>query len=90
MAPEVGAAVGVGVGRGVAVAVAVTVAVARAPESWTARLATNGRLGVVERSGPVGRAVLYVKAADGLGRRDLFDSFSPVLTGFKAEHGFAF
>jgi len=65
-------------------------AVARVPESWTARLATNGRLGVVERSGPAGRAVLYVNAADGLGRRDLFDSFSPVLTGFKAEHGFAF
>jgi protein-L-isoaspartate(D-aspartate) O-methyltransferase len=50
----------------------------------------NGRLGVVERDGPVGKAVLYVKAADGVGRRDLFDSFSPVNAGFEARHGFAF
>ena len=65
-------------------------AVTCAPEAWTARLAIDGRLGVVERSGPVGQAALYVRAADGLGRRNLFDSFCPVLTGFKAEHGFAF
>ncbi len=65
-------------------------AVARVPDAWIARLAINGRLGVVERSGPVGQAVLYVKAADGTGRRDLFDSFSPVLAGFEAQHGFAF
>jgi len=50
----------------------------------------NGRLGVVERDGPVGTAVLYVRAADGLGRRDLFDGFPPVLAGFEPQHGFAF
>jgi len=65
-------------------------AVARAPEAWTAALATNGRLGVVERDGPVGKACLYVRAADGIGRRDLFDAFPPVLAGFEAHHGFAF
>ena len=65
-------------------------AVARAPDAWTGGLAMNGRLGVVERDGPVGNAVLLVRAADGLGRRDLFDSFAPVLSGFEAHHGFAF
>ncbi len=65
-------------------------AVARAPQAWTAVLATNGRLGVVERSGPVGQACLYVRAEGGVGRRDLFDSFSPVLAGFEPQHGFAF
>lgn len=65
-------------------------AVARAPDSWLALLATNGRLGVVERTGPVGKACLYVKAADGVGRRELFDGFPPVLAGFEAQHGFAF
>jgi len=65
-------------------------AVGGAPEAWTAALATNGRLGVVERDGPVGKACLYVRAADGIGRRDLFDSFPPVLAGFEAKHGFAF
>ena len=65
-------------------------AVARAPQAWTAALAMNGRLGVVERSGPVGKACLYVKAADGVGRRELFDGFPPVLAGFEPQHGFAF
>jgi len=65
-------------------------AVSRAPESWTAALAMNGRLGVVERDGPVGKACLYVRAADGIGRRDLFDGFPPVLAGFEPQHGFAF
>jgi protein-L-isoaspartate(D-aspartate) O-methyltransferase len=64
-------------------------AVGRTPEAWTAALALNGRLGVVERDGPVGKACLYVRAADGLGRRDLFDSFAPVLAGFEPRKGFA-
>ena len=65
-------------------------AVASVPQSWTDRLATNGRLGVVERSGPVGKACLYVRGADDLGRRELFDSFAPVLAGFEPQHRFAF
>jgi protein-L-isoaspartate(D-aspartate) O-methyltransferase len=65
-------------------------AVSRAPEAWIAALAPNGRLGVVERDGPVGKACLYVCAADGIGRRDLFDAFPPVLAGFEPSHGFAF
>ena len=64
-------------------------AVGRAPEAWIAAVAMNGRLGVVERDGPVGKACLYGRAAGGVGRRELFDCFSPVLAGFESQHGFA-
>ena len=65
-------------------------AVSRAPQAWISALKIGGRLGVVERDGPVGRAVLYVRGEDGAGRRDLFDATPPVLPGFVAQHGFAF
>ncbi len=65
-------------------------AVARAPQAWLDALRPGGRLGVVERDGPVGKACLYLKTEDGVGRRELFDSFSPVNAGFAAQHGFAF
>ena len=65
-------------------------AVARAPESWLAALALRGRLGVVERDGPVGKACVYLRAEDGVGRREAFDATPPVMAGFTAEHGFAF
>jgi protein-L-isoaspartate(D-aspartate) O-methyltransferase len=64
-------------------------AVARAAPAWLAGLAPGGRLGVVERDGPVGQAVLYLNAEDGVGRRDLFDAFPPLLAGFEPHHGFA-
>ncbi|MDB5450637.1 MAG: protein-L-isoaspartate carboxylmethyltransferase [Phenylobacterium sp.] len=64
-------------------------AVARAPQAWRLALTLGGRLGVVERDGPVGRACLYVRAEDGVGRRELFDSTPPVMPGFEAQHGFA-
>jgi protein-L-isoaspartate(D-aspartate) O-methyltransferase len=65
-------------------------AVARAPEAWLRALAVGGRLGVVERAGMVGKGCVYVRAPDGIGRRELFDSFCPVLAGFEPHHGFAF
>ncbi|MDB5474847.1 MAG: protein-L-isoaspartate carboxylmethyltransferase [Phenylobacterium sp.] len=65
-------------------------AVGRVPAAWLAALATGGRLGVVERDGPVGKACLYLKAEDGVGRRELFDATPPVLAGLEAQHGFAF
>jgi protein-L-isoaspartate(D-aspartate) O-methyltransferase len=64
-------------------------AVGRAPEAWLSRLAINGRLGVVERDGAVGQAVLYLRAEDGVGRRVLFDAFPPVLAGYELRHRFA-
>jgi protein-L-isoaspartate(D-aspartate) O-methyltransferase len=65
-------------------------AVVRAPEAWKSALALGGRLVVVERDGPVGKASLYVAAEDGVGRRELFDATPPVMPGFQAQHGFAF
>ena len=65
-------------------------AVARAPQPWLDALAMGGRLAVVERDGPVGKACLYLKAEDGVGRRVIFDSTPPVIEGFAAQHGFAF
>jgi protein-L-isoaspartate(D-aspartate) O-methyltransferase len=64
-------------------------AVGRAPDAWIAALAMGGRLGVVERDGPVGQAVLYLRSEDGVGRRVLFDAFPPLLAGFEPQHGFA-
>jgi protein-L-isoaspartate(D-aspartate) O-methyltransferase len=65
-------------------------AVPKAPVSWTQALAVGGRLAVVERDGPVGRAVVYVHAEDGVGRRAVFDATPPMLAGFAVEQGFAF
>jgi len=65
-------------------------AVDRAPAGWTAALAMGGRLGVVERRGPVGRATLYLRSDEGVGSRALFDSTPPLLAGFEAEQGFTF
>ena len=65
-------------------------AVGRAPSAWLSALALRGRLGVVERDGPVGKACVYLRADDGLGRREVFDATPPVMAGFAAEHGFAF
>ncbi|HEX3364463.1 protein-L-isoaspartate O-methyltransferase [Phenylobacterium sp.] len=65
-------------------------AVGRAPAAWTAALALRGRLGVVERDGPVGKACVYVRAEDGIGRREVFDATPSVMAGFALEHGFAF
>lgn len=65
-------------------------AVARAPEAWRQALAVGGRLAVVERDGPVGKACLYLRTEDGIGRRELFDAFPPVMAGFEPRHGFAF
>lgn len=65
-------------------------AVLAAPAAWTEVLAVGGRLGVVERSGPVGQATVHVRAEDGVGRRAVFDATPPILAGFSAEPGFAF
>ena len=64
--------------------------VERAPKAWTDALAIGGRLGVVERSGPGGRARLYVRAEDGgLARRDIFDAAPEMMPGFGPKPVFA-
>jgi protein-L-isoaspartate(D-aspartate) O-methyltransferase len=65
-------------------------AVSRAPETWLAALAVGGRLGVVERKGPAGRAMIYLRTAAGVGARPMFDCAAPIMAGFEPEAGFVF
>ncbi len=66
-------------------------AVSAAPAAWIAAVGHGGRLGVVERDGPVGKARLYLRGDDGIAaRRELFDATPPVMTGFEAAPGFTF
>lgn len=66
-------------------------AVSAAPQAWIDAIANGGRLGVVERNGPVGKARVYVRGEDGLvSRREVFDATPPVMAGFTAAPAFAF
>ena len=66
-------------------------AVTQVPAGWWQVLsAEGGRLGAIERSGPVGRAELWLRTPHGVGRRDLFDCAPPVMAGFEAKPAFAF
>jgi protein-L-isoaspartate(D-aspartate) O-methyltransferase len=66
-------------------------AVEATPQAWLDAIETGGRLGVVERTGPVGRARLYSRGEDGIvARRDVFDATPPVIPGFEVVPGFAF
>lgn len=59
------------------------------PEAWLAALKVGGRMAVVERNGPVGKAVLYVRGEQGVSRRELFNSTPPVLSDLAPEVAFA-
>jgi len=65
-------------------------AVPSAPAGWLAALAEGGRLAVVERSGPMGQAKLYLKSGGGVGVREVFDAAPPMLPGFEPAPQFAF
>lgn len=58
-------------------------------DAWIAALATGGRLVVVERSGPAGKAVLYVNGAEGVSRRELFDAAPVILDELAPAPAFA-
>ncbi len=65
--------------------------VPRAPQAWIGAIATGGRLAVVERAGPVGKARLYLRGEDGLpAGREVFDASPPMLKGFEPAAGFSF
>ena len=59
------------------------------PDAWLNALKVGGRLAVVERTGPAGKAVLYVKGESGVSRRELFDAAPPVLAELAPEPTFA-
>jgi protein-L-isoaspartate(D-aspartate) O-methyltransferase len=66
-------------------------AVADAPQAWKDAIAVGGRLGVVERQGPVGKAQIYSRGEDGLvARREVFDSTPALTPGFEPAVSFAF
>jgi protein-L-isoaspartate(D-aspartate) O-methyltransferase len=65
-------------------------AVSAVPKAWTDALAVHGRLGIVERTGPVGRAMTYIRSEDGVGGRSIFDSAAPLLSQFSPKAAFAF
>jgi len=66
-------------------------AVPQTPPAWISAIAVGGRLGVVERHGPVGKARLYMRGVDGLAAaRELFDATSPILQGFVTPPAFVF
>jgi len=60
------------------------------PTAWLEALRPGGRAVLVERSGQVGRAVLYVRGEQGLSRRELFDASPAVLDSLRPEPAFAF
>ncbi len=49
------------------------------PEAWLKVLNIGGRMAIVERIGPVGKAVLYVRGEQGVSRRELFNAAPPML-----------
>ncbi|MGC1303164.1 MAG: protein-L-isoaspartate O-methyltransferase [Caulobacteraceae bacterium] len=66
-------------------------AVARTPRTWIDAIGVGGRLGVIERTGPMGKARIYERGPEGLvGAREVFDASPPVLPGFDLQPSFAF
>jgi protein-L-isoaspartate(D-aspartate) O-methyltransferase len=66
-------------------------AVPDAPKAWQDAVGVGGRLGVIERDGPVGKARIYLRGEDGLlGRREVFDSAARMLPGFERRPQFTF
>ncbi len=66
-------------------------AVSRTPASWLDVVGVGGRLGVVERDGPVGKACLYFRGEDDIpARREVFDSSPHIMAGFEPAVGFSF
>ena len=65
-------------------------AVADVPEAWFEALKPGGRLAVVLRDGPVGKARLFLKGDRGASSRELFDSTPSMLAGFERTPTFQF
>jgi protein-L-isoaspartate(D-aspartate) O-methyltransferase len=66
-------------------------AVSAVPAGWLEVLSeAGGRLGVVVRDGPIGRAKLYLRTPKDTGCRDLFDAAPPIMAGFEPKRAFAF
>lgn len=71
-------------------AIVVEGAVAELPAAWLKALKPGGRLAVVLKDGPVGRARLYIRLETGFSERDVFDSAPSTLPGFDRSPSFEF
>jgi protein-L-isoaspartate(D-aspartate) O-methyltransferase len=60
------------------------------PEALLQQLAESGRLICVEGRGRAARVMLYVRAGQAFGVRNVFDAAASVLPEFEAERGFVF
>jgi len=58
--------------------------------SWFDQLADGGRLAVIVRKGPVGKAMIYTKSGAGVGERTIFDATPHRLPELNREPGFVF
>ena len=65
-------------------------AVADVPQAWFGQLANGGRLAVILKDGPIGRATIFTKSGDAVGDRVAFDANAPFLLGFELAHSFVF
>ena len=65
-------------------------AVDEVPGAWCAALAEGGRMAVVVRRGPMGKAHLYERANGQIVWREVFDAAAPFLPGFEPKAQFAF
>jgi len=58
-------------------------AVTNVPQSWFDQLATGGRLAVILKDGPVGKAMIYTRSKDAIGKAIICDANVPLLDGFE-------
>ena len=65
-------------------------AVEEVPASWCAALAEGGRLAVIVRRGPMGKAHLYERVNGQIVWREVFDAAAPFLPGLEPKAQFAF
>ena len=61
-----------------------------APAAWCAALAEGGRMAVIVRKGPMGKAHLYERCDGQIVWREVFDAAAPFLPGFEPKAQFAF
>jgi len=59
-------------------------AVPEVPQTWFGQLANGGRLAVIIKDGPVGRATIFTKSGNAIGDRVVVDAHAPVLSGFES------
>ena len=65
-------------------------AVEEIPSAWVEQLKEGGRMVVILRDGPVGKANLCVRKGGALSRRVAFDATVPILPGFERAKSFVF